>query len=76
MLFAALGTLRDFRASGAVTLCGASATLAAKLAISGNDPAIIAAASAAVSLVRKAETTESGNMEPPPGSIIAKPSTR
>jgi hypothetical protein len=37
--------------------------------MSGNDPAmIIAAASAAVSSVRKVKTTESGNMKPPPGS--------
>jgi hypothetical protein len=72
-----LASLR-FGGLGALTFgaCGASATLAAKLAMSANDPAmIIAAASAAVSLVRKVETTESGKMEPPVGSIIAKPST-
>jgi hypothetical protein len=69
--------------SGALCGFGASdpapATLAAKLTISANDPATIStAASAAVSLVRKIETVESGNgfdMESPPGSIIAKPST-
>jgi hypothetical protein len=48
-----------FGGSGATAFgsCGAPATLAAKLAISGNAPAmIIAAANAADSLVRNVET--------------------
>jgi hypothetical protein len=52
-----LAVLCGFGSSGV-----APETLAAKLAMSGKDPAmIIAAASATVSLVRRVETTESGN---------------